>query len=120
MNTLTDVFNAHDEDQPPTQATPVVHAVDPAQVDRDYQQLTARRVAAQRAAVARQNAVTARQVAQSFSEYGRAFRTVAATAGFPVDYAVRVDLAVYCEEQAAYYAQIQAECVADADREGSL
>jgi len=120
VDTLTDVFSAQHEPQPPTQATPVVPAVDPDTVDRNYQQLTERRVAAQRAAVARQNAATARAVAQSFSEYGRAFRKVAATKGSPVDHAVCEFLAATCEQQSDIYARLQADSAAVADREGSL
>jgi hypothetical protein len=120
MDTLRDVFTPDHDDQPPTQATPVVPAVDPVEVDRNYQQLTERRQAAQRARAARQNAVTARAVAQSFSEYGRAFRKVAATKGSPVDHAVCEFLAATCEEQSDIYTRVQADCVAVADREGSL
>lgn len=120
MNTLTDVFSAQHEDLPPTVAVPVVARVDAAQVDRDYEQLTERRAQAQRARVARQNAATARAVAQSFSEYGRAFRKVAGTKGSPVDHAVCEFLAATCEEQAAHYAQVQADSAAIADRAGSL
>lgn len=120
MDTLRDVFATDPDDQPPTQATPVVPHVDPAQIERDYQTLTERRAAAQLARTARQNAATARQVAQSFGEYGRAFRKVAATKGSPVDHAVCVFLAQTCEQQADEYTRLQDECTKTADRQGSL
>lgn len=119
MTTLADVFAAPD-DQPPTQAIPIVPRVDAAKVDRDYQQLTERRRAAQVARVARQNAATARQVAQSFSEYARAFRKVAATKGSPVDHAVCLFLAATCEQQSDDYTRLQDESTKTADRQGSL
>jgi hypothetical protein len=136
MDTLRDVFTDQPAEQPTTllaeqdrirrerwtetQATPVVPPVDPAQVERDYERLTERRRAAQLAAVARQNAATARQVAQSFGEYGRAFRKVAATKGSPVDHAVCLFLAATCEEQADEYTRLQDESMKTADRQGSI
>jgi hypothetical protein len=121
METLRDVFTDQPDEQPPTQATPVVvSVVDPARIERDYQQLNERRAAAQTARVARQNAATARQVAQSFGEYGRAFRKVAATKGSPVDHAVCLFLAATCEQQADDYTRLQDESTKTADRLGSI
>jgi len=135
MDTLRDVFAEQPQDDyaPPLAPRPdvsggarsepepvVVHVADPLQVARDYDQMTERRRQAKRAAVARQNAATARAVAQSFGEYGRAFRKVAATKGSPVDHAVALALAAFCEQQTDVYTQLQADSTALADRAGSL
>lgn len=117
---LTDT-TFHDDDTFPDDTFPATTLVtDPAVVDAQYAQLQERRATAQRANDARRNAATARQVAQSFSEYGRAFRKVAETKGSPVDHAVAVDLADYCERQVVHYTDEQARATLVADRAGSL
>ena len=122
MDALDDPFGAPTDDSQPADVVtlPMFAPEDPALIEARYDLLRERNEAAHRAAVDRQNAVTARAVAQSFSEYGRAFRKVAATKGSPVDHAVCLFLAATCEEQADEYAQLQADCIARADRAGSL
>jgi hypothetical protein len=125
VNTLTDVFAPASPTTRPIAGDADREGVnitqrDPDEVEADYAKLNERRAAAERATIARRNAATARAVAQSFSEYGRAFRKVAATKGSDVDHAVAVFLAATCEQQADEYTALQAASNAVADREGSL
>lgn len=93
---------------------------DQATIEQHYQQLNERRAAATRATIARHDAAAARSVAQAFSEYGRAFRKVAETKGSPIDHAVAIDLADYCDRRVDEYTALQAHCSTVADRVGSL
>jgi len=124
MAGLQDVFSAPaDDDQTELVAvTPrVAWAPDDEQViEQRFMELNERREAANRAVTNRQNAATARAVAQSFSEWARAFRKVAPTKGSDVDRAVALWLAATCEEQADEYAELQQRCTTAADRAGSL
>lgn len=129
MTQLHDIFGAP-EVEPVDEPTQLVEQTagrgslifddpDEAEIDARFALLQERNDQAHRAATNRQNAATARAVAQSFSEYGRAFRKVATSKGSPVDYAVVIDLAVYCETKADEYVELQARCAAAADRAGS-
>lgn len=122
---LTDVFapSTTTRPDPTVEGAATDHRTDPrdqATIEAHYQQLTDKRAAASRAAIARRDAVTARRVAQAFSEYGRAFRKVADTKGAPEDHAVCVDLADYCDRRVEEYAALQAHCMTVADSFGSL
>jgi hypothetical protein len=125
MSDLTDVFAPSTATRPTTAVEGAATDTrtdrrDTATIEANYQQLNDRRAATTRATIARRDAATARQVAQAFSEYGRAFRKVADTKGSPVDHAVCIDLADYCERRVAEYAALQAHCSTVADRAGSI
>lgn len=121
MTALFDAFRDDLDDDfvlDPTQLIGVV--VDHAQVDEQFERLNDRRAAAAAAATARHDAATARQVAQSFSAYGRALRKVADARGSVIDRAVDLFLAGVCDAQVEQFTAEQARYSTIADRFGSL
>ena len=83
---------------------------DPVTIEAQYQAMNARRDADRRNTDARRDAATARQVAQAFSEYGRAFRQHATAKRSPIDYLVAIDIAEYCERKAVEFVTFQNHC----------